>query len=59
MKSFLFVATLLLAGAILGCHREPPQGPAEKAGRAVDNAARDTKDSVQDTKHDVKKDLDK
>jgi hypothetical protein len=38
------VAALSLAG-VAGCHE---QGPARKAGRAIDEAAEDVQDGVQD-----------
>jgi hypothetical protein len=54
------LAALTFALASSACHQEPPaQGPAEKAGQKVDQAARDTKDAARDSKDDVKKDLDK
>jgi len=39
------LAVLMLAAA--GCRRE---GPAEKAGRSIDNAAKDVRDAVQGKK---------
>jgi len=41
----LVLAVLMLAAA--GCRRE---GPMEKAGRSVDNAAKDVRDAVQGKK---------
>jgi len=41
----LLLAVLMLASA--GCRRE---GPAEKAGRSIDNAAKDVRDAVQGKK---------
>ena len=38
----LLLAVLMVASA--GCNRE---GPAEKAGRSIDNAAKDVRDAVQ------------
>jgi len=35
--------TLLLSGLIVGCE---PAGPAEKAGRNIDNAGKDLKNAV-------------
>lgn len=61
MKNLL--TALMAASLLLGvgaCHRErPPEGPAERAGRSLDNAAQDTKDAAHDTKQDVKRDLKK
>ena len=37
-------AALLFALALPGCHRE---GPAEKAGRAMDQAAKDVRDAIK------------
>ncbi|MBV9945466.1 MAG: hypothetical protein JOZ69_01305 [Myxococcales bacterium] len=60
MKERVIIAMIGLASGLGACHSEPPpQGPAEKAGRSVDNAARDTKDAVQDSKEDVKRDMKK
>ncbi len=43
-KRFLLCAALLAPlGSFSGCQSE---GPAERAGRSVDNAARDLKDAV-------------
>jgi hypothetical protein len=39
------------------CHHTD-EGPAQRAGEKVDNAARDAKDATKDTAHDVKKDTD-
>jgi hypothetical protein len=41
----LLLAVLLLASA--GCNRE---GPAEKAGRSIDNAAKDVRDAITPNK---------
>jgi hypothetical protein len=46
----------LCAGA---CRREPGEGPAETAGRKIDNAGSAVKDAVKDTKQDIKRDLKK
>jgi hypothetical protein len=48
----LGVVVLSFAG---GCRRQPGEGPAQRAGRAVDDAARKTKDVVKDAAHDTKK----
>jgi hypothetical protein len=46
--------------AASACHHDPPaEGPAQRAGEKVDNAARDTKDAVKDSAHDVKHDMQK
>ncbi|HEY2511655.1 MAG TPA: hypothetical protein VGI39_12390 [Polyangiaceae bacterium] len=54
--SLAFAALAPLATA---CHHRPPEGPAEKAGRQVDNAGRDVKDATKDAAHDVKHDMQK
>lgn len=47
LLSLLFAFTLLTAGfALSGC--EEQEGPAERAGEAVDEAAKDTERAVQD-----------
>jgi hypothetical protein len=43
--------------ATSACHHTD-EGPAQRAGEKVDNAARDAKDSTKDAAHDVKKDVD-
>ncbi|KYF84464.1 hypothetical protein BE20_52095 [Sorangium cellulosum] len=42
--------SLLVGGVVLGCggSKPQPEGPAEKAGEAVDDAARDVKDEAKD-----------
>jgi hypothetical protein len=54
----VLIASFAAALASTGCHHEP-EGPAQRAGEKVDNAARDTKDAVKDSAHDVKRDLNK
>ncbi len=44
MKLLTLVLAAMFATAVAGCHRE---GPAEKAGRSIDNAAKDVRDAVQ------------
>jgi hypothetical protein len=41
---------LLFGTALFGCggNKPQPEGPAEKAGEAVDDAARDVKDEAKD-----------
>ncbi len=57
-KSFLtFIGAAILVTSA-ACHRRPAEGPAEKAGRSVDDAARKTGDAAKDAAHDTKKDLD-
>jgi hypothetical protein len=55
---FMLVAASALTTLSAGCHHRAPEGPAEKAGRAVDDAARKTTDATKDAAHDTKKDLD-
>ena len=52
------LASLTFMLATSACHRTD-EGPAQRAGEKVDNAARDTKDAVKDGAHDVKKGVDK
>ena len=64
---FTVIAAGLALAAATGCKKDKPaQGPMERAGQAVDNAARDTKNAVKDgaenagdaakkTKDDVKR----
>jgi hypothetical protein len=53
----LLCAAALLA-SVAACHHRPAEGPGEKAGKAVDDAARKTSDAAKDAAHDTKKDLD-
>jgi hypothetical protein len=43
------LAALAFGGVSLGCHEE---GPAEKAGKALDQAAEDAKDGIDDLTDD-------
>jgi hypothetical protein len=51
------IIAVLLAGlaftGLSGC--EKSEGPAEKAGKAIDKAASDASDSAKETMEDVKK----
>ena len=47
---WLLVAMLALP-AIGGCHKE---GPAERAGKEIDNTAHDIKDAAKDAADDIK-----
>lgn len=59
MKTSHLLAMLFLTFAASACHRDTPaEGPAERAGEKVDNAAKDTKDNVKDARDSVKRDLD-
>jgi hypothetical protein len=50
----------LLGVTSTACHHDrPAEGPAQRAGEKVDNAAADTKDAVKDSAHDVKHDVEK
>ena len=53
------LAFAALASLATACRHHPPEGPAEKAGRQVDNAGRDVKDATKDAAHDVKHDMQK
>lgn len=47
---------LVAVGAFLqtiGCKSKPAEGPAERAGKKLDEAAQDTKDAVKRAGHDV------
>jgi hypothetical protein len=61
MKTLLLIGcAVALCGLAPACHRDPPpEGPAQRAGEKVDNAASDTKDAVKDSAHDVKHDMQK
>lgn len=51
-----------LAAVVLsvGCKTDKPaDGPAERAGKKVDNAAEDVKQTAKDAKDDVKRETDK
>lgn len=45
---------VLLSLGLAGCPKKPAEGPMEKAGKKVDNAAEDTKDKAEEVKEDVK-----
>lgn len=50
------VVLLVCVGVLLqaaGCKSKPAEGPAEKAGKKVDQAAQDTKDAVKNAGDDV------
>jgi predicted small lipoprotein YifL len=50
-----FLAAMVLSTlfiALAGCQKE---GPAERAGKAMDNAAEKTGDKIKDAAHDLKK----
>lgn len=52
MNRMLYVA--LLALVISGCDRRQPEGPAERAGRKIDNASDEIHDSAVRTKENAK-----
>jgi uncharacterized protein YjbJ (UPF0337 family) len=58
IRPLALFTSVLLALAMGACHHES-EGPAEHAGKKIDNAAEDTKDAVKDTGRDVKRDLNK
>ena len=62
LDSFTVVVAAALAvvtPTIIGCgERKPAEGPVEKAGRKVDDAASDTKEAAKEVKEDVKKKTD-
>ncbi len=51
----LFAAALFVMSAA-ACHKRsrPAEGPMERAGKHVDNAAEKTKDAAKDVGHDTK-----
>ena len=49
------LASLSFMLATSACHHTD-EGPAQRAGEKVDNAARNAKDAVKDSAHNVKKD---
>ncbi|MDP9148887.1 MAG: hypothetical protein M3O36_02945 [Myxococcota bacterium] len=57
-RPLAFFTAAAIALATGACHHQS-EGPAEHAGKKIDNAAEDTKDAVKDTGHDVKRDLSK
>jgi len=48
MKSMLLVSVLAVGAVACGGSKEPPEGPAERAGEKVDNAAAETKEGAED-----------
>lgn len=52
----LFISSVLVTAiaASIGCHPKPAEGPAEKAGKSVDNAADKTKDAAKDAAESTK-----
>lgn len=51
MDTIIEMTLVMLMGAMaLGCggSKSPPEGPAERAGKAVDNAANDAKEGAKD-----------
>jgi hypothetical protein len=50
------LASLTFMLASSACHHTD-EGPAESVGAKVDEGARNTKDAVKDSAHDVKKDV--
>lgn len=51
-----FLAVALLVSSTAACHRhaKPNEGPVERAGKKVDNAADKTKDAAKDVKEGTK-----
>lgn len=47
MSSVLVLVTLGLLGSTVACKSKPAEGPAEKAGKKVDQVAEDAKDAVK------------
>ena len=58
MKSYKTIATTLLAGLFVIGLSACEKGPAEKAGKAIDDAASDVADSAEDAADAVKKKMD-
>lgn len=55
MKSIMTYLLIIAAMGLSSCERE---GPAEKAGRKVDNAAENAKDKFDEATEDLDDDLD-
>jgi hypothetical protein len=48
INRFVVISAVVFGGA-LACHKEKPaEGPMERAGKSVDQAAHDTKEGVED-----------
>jgi len=52
---FSFLAVSLLAVGLAGCHKE---GPAEKAGKEIDNAAASAGEKMKEVGQDIQKSAD-
>jgi hypothetical protein len=57
MKQLMFALGLSLL-TLPACQHHPAEGPAQRAGASVDDAAQKTKDAAKDAAHDVKKKAD-
>jgi gas vesicle protein len=69
LRNVLMMVTMLIAAAgVVGCESKNGKGPAEQAGKAIDDAmekaddklkevAEDTKDAVKDAAEDVKEEV--
>ena len=55
-SSIAAVAALLAFAP--ACRHRPPEGPGERAGRAVDNAAHKASEATKDAVHETKRDVD-
>lgn len=70
LRNILMMVTMLVAAVgVVGCEPKNGEGPAEQAGKAIDNAvdkadeklkevAEDTKDAVKDAAEEVKEEVD-
>ncbi|HTB34211.1 MAG TPA: hypothetical protein VK842_05075 [bacterium] len=52
---YVALVGVCLAGLTVACDK----GPAQKAGEKIDDAVQDTKDSVRDAGHDIKRNMDR
>ena len=57
MKLRTFALGLAFVG-LCACHHRGAEGPAQRAGESIDNAADKTKDATKDAAHEVKKKVD-
>jgi hypothetical protein len=53
LRNLALLICIGLFAQTVGCKSKPAEGPAEKAGKKVDNAAQDTKDAVKKAGDDV------
>ena len=55
MRNILFASLVIASLSAFGCAQpKPAEGPAERAGKSVDNAAEKTKDAAKDAAESTK-----